>query len=191
MSLGSPSGFGSVRNVYFCSRFRVALSASLHCQQRPSCPWDHFRCFCGRTCLSLLAEACEAGACVALFLAPCPCPLHHGALCGLPSAPQGPPSVLWDCFISPALCEAYVFFQPQTCPVHREGCLPGEVCMPPHSWRPQPACCAVGVSMGVSQSPEPASGWGHSLQAVHGLRSATFSVSWPLIPYFAWFSKTP
>ena len=31
MSLGCPSGFGSVRHIYFYSRFKVALSAYLNC----------------------------------------------------------------------------------------------------------------------------------------------------------------
>ena len=46
MSLGSPSGFGSVRHVNLCGHFKVALSAYLHSCQPPTCLWDHYRCFC-------------------------------------------------------------------------------------------------------------------------------------------------
>ena len=46
MSLGSPSGFGSVRHIYFCSRIKVTESAYLHCHQPPTCPWNHCWCFC-------------------------------------------------------------------------------------------------------------------------------------------------
>ena len=54
MSLGSPSGFGSVRHVNLCGHFKVALSAYLHSCQPPTCLWDHYRCFCS----ALQAEAC-------------------------------------------------------------------------------------------------------------------------------------
>ena len=46
VSLGSPSGFGNVRHVYFFSHFKVDLSAYLHCHQPPTCPWNHCWCFC-------------------------------------------------------------------------------------------------------------------------------------------------
>ena len=91
MPLGSPSGFGRVRQVHFCSRFKVALSAYLQCCRRllvrgvivgASVPLSR---------PALLAEAGWEGACVDLFL----CPLHRRHLCGLPSAPLSLPSVLW------------------------------------------------------------------------------------------------
>ena len=55
MSLGSPSGFGSVRHVYFHSCIKVALSAYLHCRQPPTCPWNLCQCFCS------LVPPCTAG----------------------------------------------------------------------------------------------------------------------------------
>ena len=45
VSLGCPSGFGSVRHIYFFSLFKVALSEYLHCLQAPTCPWNHCLCF--------------------------------------------------------------------------------------------------------------------------------------------------
>ena len=39
MSLGSPSGFGSVRHVYFHTNVEVTLSAYLHWPLPPTCPW--------------------------------------------------------------------------------------------------------------------------------------------------------
>ena len=38
MCLGSPSGPGSVRHIYFHSCFKVALPAYLHCRQPPTVP---------------------------------------------------------------------------------------------------------------------------------------------------------
>ena len=55
MSLGSPSGFGSVRHLYFCSRIKAARSAYLHCHQPPTCPWNLCWCFCS------LVPPCTAG----------------------------------------------------------------------------------------------------------------------------------
>ena len=88
MSLGSPSGFGSVRHIYFCSCFKVALSAYLHCCQPSSCPWNYCQCFCSQVppCtagLSLLVKGLvwifsqfpDHALCVTRVL------------CGLPSAP--------------------------------------------------------------------------------------------------------
>ena len=46
---------------------------------------------------ALQAEGCQVGACVDLFSAPWPCPLHHGGLCGLPSAP-------WACLLCRRAC---------------------------------------------------------------------------------------
>ena len=46
MSLGSPSGFGIFRHVYFCSHVKVALSAYLQGHQPPTCPWNLCQCFC-------------------------------------------------------------------------------------------------------------------------------------------------
>ena len=46
MSLGSPSGFGIFRHVYFCGHVKVALSAYLQGHQPPTCPWNFCQCFC-------------------------------------------------------------------------------------------------------------------------------------------------
>ena len=46
MCLGSPSGPGGVRHIYFHSCFKVALSAYLQCCQPHTCPCDHCSCFC-------------------------------------------------------------------------------------------------------------------------------------------------
>ena len=56
--LGSPSGFGSIRHIYFCSCFKVALSAYLHCCQPPTYPWNHCQCFSSLILPFLLAAAC-------------------------------------------------------------------------------------------------------------------------------------
>ena len=46
MSLGSPSGFGSVRHVYFYTHVEVTLLAYLNCPLPPTCPWILYQCFC-------------------------------------------------------------------------------------------------------------------------------------------------
>lgn len=46
MLLCSPSGFVSVRHIYFRSQVKVAISAHLHCFQPPTCPWNLCQCFC-------------------------------------------------------------------------------------------------------------------------------------------------
>ena len=46
MPLGIPSGFRSVRCVYFHRHFKVTLSAYIHCRQPPTCFCDHCHCFC-------------------------------------------------------------------------------------------------------------------------------------------------
>lgn len=46
MPLASPSGFGSVRRIYFHSHFKVAVSAYLHCRPPAPWPWNHCGCFC-------------------------------------------------------------------------------------------------------------------------------------------------
>ena len=55
MSLGSPSGFGSVRHLYFCSCIKAARSAYLHCHQPTICPWNLCWCF------YYLVPPCTAG----------------------------------------------------------------------------------------------------------------------------------
>ena len=55
MSLGSPSGFGSVRHISFLSCFKVVLSAYFHSCQPPNCLWNLYRCFC------FLVPPCTAG----------------------------------------------------------------------------------------------------------------------------------
>jgi len=46
MFWGSPSGFGSVRHIYFHSHVEMALSGYLHCLQPPTSPWNLYHCFC-------------------------------------------------------------------------------------------------------------------------------------------------
>lgn len=67
----------------------------------------------------------------------------------------------------------------------------GEVCMLHLSQYPSHTLCAVGLLQASLSSLSLPSGWGHSLGAVYGLRSATFSVFCPLIPCFTQFSKIP
>ena len=97
MCLGSPSGPGSVRHIYFHSCFKVALSAYLHCPQPPTCLRDHCYASVPLSRPALLAEACWAGVCVDFFLAPRLCPLCCGDFCGLPSALRTHRPVLWAC----------------------------------------------------------------------------------------------
>ena len=130
-----------------------------------------------------------------LFLPPRPCPLCCGDLCGFPSAPQGPPSVsrgLWALVSSHSpsarlLCS----FSPLDLPPARPMCCRGSYAFPALGY-PRPPSVLWGFYGLLSLSPlSPPSGWGLSLQAVHGLRSATCSVFCPLIPYSAQFSNTP
>ena len=136
-----------------------------------------------------------------LFLAPRPYPLCCGDLCGLPSAPQGPPSVSRGlcALVSSHLPSARLLcsFSPRDLPLqivragevrmHRRGSYAS-----PALGYPSPPSVPWGFYGLLSLSPlSPPSGWGHSLEAVHGLRSATCSVFCPLIPYLAQFSKTP
>ena len=51
-----------------------------------------------------------------------------------------------------------------------------EVCMPCLSWHPGPALCTTGLLWACFSSLSLLSGWGHSLWAVYGLRSAAFFV---------------
>ena len=113
---------------------------------------------------------CTAEPCVGFPQPPRALPLCRGIVSSrLPSARH-------VCSFSPrlALCAARVV------------CLERFVCLPTlgdPSWPAVPW-----GSLWASLSPlSPPSGWGHSLQAVHGLRSATFSVSCPnslLCPVF-------
>ena len=86
VSLGSPSGPGSVRNACFLSRFKMALSVHLHCHQPPTCPWNHCLSICSPVPPCTEGQSVLVRSCVDLFLAPQPCLLRHGDLCGLPSA---------------------------------------------------------------------------------------------------------
>ena len=111
---------------------------------------------------------------------------------GFPQPPQGPPSVSWGfcALVSSHLSSARLmcsFSPPDLPPVHCM-CWRGSYASP--LLVPQPAVCVVGFLWASLSRLSPPSGWGHSLQAVHGLRSATFSVFCPLISCFAQFSKT-
>ena len=80
MSLGSPSGFGSVRHIYFHSHFKVVLLEYLHCCQSPTCPWNLSQCFCS------LVLPCTARQSL-LGRGLCGSFCDTGDLCGFPSAP--------------------------------------------------------------------------------------------------------
>lgn len=92
VSLGSPSGPGSVRNACFLSRFKMALSVHLHWHQPPTCPWNHCLSICSPVPPCTEGQSVLVRSCVDLFLAPQPCLLRHGDLCGLPSGPLSSPS---------------------------------------------------------------------------------------------------
>ena len=113
MSLGSPSGFDSVRHIYFCSCFKVSLSACLLCCQPPSCPWNYCQSFCSQvpSCtagLTLLVRGLYGSFCGSLTM---PSALPESCV-GFPQPPElafcvarhvctslgslGLPSVSWD-----------------------------------------------------------------------------------------------
>ena len=88
MSSGSPSGVGNFKYVYFHRFVEVAsqhifpAASSLLVPgifASASLPWSH---------PALQAKVCWVGACVDLFLAPRPCPLHHRDVCRLLLVPQ-------------------------------------------------------------------------------------------------------
>ena len=120
MSLGSPSGFGSVRHLYFCSCIKAARSAYLHCHQPTICPWNLCWCF------YYLVPPCTAGQSL----------LGRG-LCGSFLGSLALPSVLWTFVwaslrplgslslspLGPPCQGAWVFF----------------------FWLPQPAFCDTGL----------------------------------------------
>ena len=91
MLLCSPSGFVSVRHIYFRSQVKVAISAHLHCFQPPTCPWNLCWCFCSQVPpytahISLLGR----GFC-ASFLGFPTMPCVSRKLVGFPSAPWAHP----------------------------------------------------------------------------------------------------
>ena len=129
MSYGSPSGFDSVRHIYFCSCFKVALSAYLHCCQPPSCPWNYCQCFCSQVppCtagLSLLVRGLYGS-----FLSSLTMPSVSPESCvGFPQPPERP-SVLRG------LCA--LVFTLQALPLCHRACV--------HlSWLMGPALCVEG-----------------------------------------------
>ena len=107
MSLGNPSGFGSVRHFYFHSHVKVALSAYIICRQSSICPWNLCKCFCSlvppcTTDQSLLGRGLWGSflsssttpsgpqRLVWASASPWGCPLCHGAVCTCLSSPGHP-----------------------------------------------------------------------------------------------------
>ena len=131
MFLGSPFGFYSFGHLYFHRHLKVALSAYLHCCQPPTCPWNHCWCFCS------LVPPCTAD-----------WSLTGRGLCGCFLGSLIMPAALWrlvcSSFSSPGLPSA----PPGLCALERF------VCFASLSTQACPLCC--GVSMGFSQSSEPA-----------------------------------
>ena len=156
---GQSSGFGCVRHVYFRSRFRGPRSVSslppapylslgsLPVLLLPDLPFTAGRSLLGR------------GLCGS-FLAPPAMPSVLRRLVWASLSPPGPSlcvaGFVGTCFISPALCEASVLFQPPRPAPCASYVLQRFVCLP-RSWLPQAALCAVGfLWASFSQSPEPA-----------------------------------
>ena len=95
MLLCSPSGFVSVRHIYFHSQVKVAISAHLHCFQPPTCPWNLCWCFCSQVPpytahISLLGRSFCAS-----FLGFPTMPCVSRKLVGVSLSPMSSPSVLW------------------------------------------------------------------------------------------------
>lgn len=157
MSLGSPSGFGSVRHIYFHSCIKMALSAAspylsleslsvlfpgpaLHC--RPE---------------NLLGR----GLLWIFFSAPWPCRLHHGDLCGLlspshpPPHPLSSPSMLWGLYVSLCWLPRPVFYVAglvRTCVGSPACSLCPEACVS-FLWLPAPTLFATGLLWASLSSP--------------------------------------
>ena len=111
MSLGSPSGFGSVRHVYFHSCVEVALSAYLHCRQPPTCPWNLCQCFCS------LVPPCTAGQSLlgrgllwTFSQHPDPVLCIMETCVGFSHPPPSLPSVLWGLCVLVLAPQARLFF---------------------------------------------------------------------------------
>ena len=125
MSLGSSSGFGS-----FCSFFKVALSAYLHCHQPPTCPRSLCQFFCSPV------PPCTAGWCL-LGKGLC------GSFLGSPALPSVSWKLVWASLSplgSPSTLRGLCAFlsSHQVCPLCGSACV--------HlSWLPGPAVCVAGL----------------------------------------------
>lgn len=173
------SGFGDVRHVYFHSLFKVALLAYFHCFQLltiwitkvfllpfPPCTvGQHLLSrasvdlFLGSPNLLCVAETCGC------FLNTLSCPLHNSSCVHL-SWLIGPP----------LCCRACVFFQlPQAHPLcHKSFVLERFVWRPLGTLGPPSSLQVLWADLGSELTIWSA----HSLWAVHGLRSAAFSIFW-------------
>ena len=170
MSLGSPSGFGSVRHIYFCSRIKVTESAYLHCHQPPVCPWNLCQCSCplalpctaswrlpGRglcgSFLSSLALPSASWRPVWASLSPLSLPSVSQGMCALASAHWACPlyrGTCCTCFGSPGqpLCHGacvhmFLFSGPALCTASFV-CSEFHVWIPQVSWHPGLALCTWG-----------------------------------------------
>ena len=104
MPLGSGSSFHS-GHIYFCSCFKVSLSACFLCCQPPSCPWNYCQSFCSQvpSCtagLTLLARGLYGSFCSSLTM-----PSASPESCvGFPQPPELTLCVTWlmcTCLHSP------------------------------------------------------------------------------------------
>lgn len=124
-ALGSPSVFDSVRHVYLHSCFKVALSAYLTATSSLFVPGIIADAPIPLSYPTQMAEACWVGACVDIFSAPWPSPLHCGVLWGFLSLLSSP-SVSWglcalvSASLGPLHCGAcaHLFQPPGLPPVH-------------------------------------------------------------------------
>ena len=142
MSLGSPSGFGSVRHIYFHSHFKVVLLEYLHCCQSPTCPWNLSQCFCS---LVLPCTARQSllgrGLCGPFLGSPDHALCITGTCVGFPQ-----PSELSLCVMGPV----YTCLGPQALPLSHGASV--------HlSQLPVPSLCIMGLLCTCLRSPDPGS----------------------------------
>jgi len=188
VSLGCPSGFGSVKHIYFFSLFKVALSDYLHCLLASgiiacaSIPQSD---------PALLAKACQVRICVDLFSVPRPSPLHCGKLCQLPSVPWARPLCHGAC-VHLSLLTRLSYISSGLCALISSHSLPimwWDLCVLILAL--QPTLFATGLLGAFLHCLSLPSGWGHSPWTVYRLRSSYFSLLSPLSSCFVRFLKTP
>lgn len=109
--LDNPSGFVSVRHIYFHSHFKVAPLRIILLSPAPTCPGIFAGASAPWSCLGLQTKACQVGACMDLSLLPDPslcitemcmgfpqspevCPICHRACVHLLAGLLDPPSML-------------------------------------------------------------------------------------------------
>ena len=89
--LNNPSGFVSVRHIYFHSCFEVALSGYFYHHQPPTCSWNLHWCFRFLVLPWIADQSLLGRGMYGSFLCSLTLPLHHGDVYGLPSVPWGCP----------------------------------------------------------------------------------------------------